>query len=84
MRPKIFRAFLQMEEMWGDHEREGVRRTPRYLKDETRSIGRREIVSRGNWLKSRLSMAFQPSANSFGIRRLGLSVFGGIGGTKYT
>ena len=33
MRPKIFRAFLQMEEMWGDHEREGVRRTPRYLKD---------------------------------------------------
>ena len=51
MRPKIFRAFLQMEEMWGDHEREGVRRTPRYLKDETRSIGRREIVSGGNWLK---------------------------------
>ena len=40
-----------MEEMWGDHEREGVRRTPRYLKDETRSIGRREIVSGGNWLK---------------------------------
>ena len=51
MRPKIFRAFLQMEEMWGDHEREGVRRTPRYLKDETRTIGRREIVSGGNWLK---------------------------------
>ena len=51
MRPKIFRAFLQMEEMWGDHEREGVRRTPIYLKDETRSIGRREIVSGGNWLK---------------------------------
>ena len=49
MKPKIFRAFLQMEEMWGDHEREGVRRTPRYLKDETRSIGRREIVSGGNW-----------------------------------
>ena len=40
-----------MEEMWGDHEREGVRRTLRYLKDETRSIGRREIVSGGNWLK---------------------------------
>ena len=41
MRPKIFRAFFG----------EPMRRTPRYLKDETRSIGRREIVSGGNWLK---------------------------------
>ena len=54
----------------------------------------RNFLTKRFQLKSRLSMAFQPSADSFGIRRLGgeglsiniygLSVVGGIQGKQMT
>ena len=37
MRPRIFLAFFLIEAMCVDHERLGLKRRPRYLKEETLS-----------------------------------------------
>ena len=47
MIPKIRRDLQQIADMCGVQERVGVSRTPRYRKDETRSIDEEEISKEG-------------------------------------
>ena len=49
MSPSNLRAFEQIVAMWLDQERDGVRRTPRLRKEDTRSRGEWEMERVGKW-----------------------------------
>ena len=51
MRPRIFLAFILIEAMCVDHERLGLKRRPRYLKEETLSRVVLLTFTGGRWSK---------------------------------